>query len=129
MNETLDSIVELNNAPDTTSRMDPMDVEQNKLMAVLAYLSWLVLIPIIFAPNSRFARFHANQGLVLAIVEIVCGAVLSIFGSIPLIGWLFQLVGSLFSLVCLLIAIIGIVNAVNGKAKQLPVVGAFTILK
>lgn len=35
----------------------------------------------------------------------------------------------LFSLVCFIFAVIGIVNAANGKAKGLPIVGKFRILK
>lgn len=46
------------------------DAQQNKAMGILAYLSWLVLVPLLAAKNSPFARFHANQGLALAIVEI-----------------------------------------------------------
>ena len=32
-------------------------------MAILAYFGILVLIPILAAKDSKFARFHANQGL------------------------------------------------------------------
>lgn len=120
---------EFNNTTDTTSEFDPADIEQNKVMAIFAYLSWLVLIPIFGAKQSKFARFHANQGLALAIAEIICWVVLGILVRLPLIGWIFGIVESLFSLVCLIFAIIGIVNAVNGKAKELPIVGKFKILK
>ena len=46
------------------------DAQQNKVMGILAYLSWLVIVPWIAAKESPFARYHTNQGLVLAIVEI-----------------------------------------------------------
>ena len=46
------------------------DVQENKVMGILAYLSFLVLIPLFAARESPFARFHTNQGLVLAIGEI-----------------------------------------------------------
>lgn len=125
-NETFN---EFNNTEDTTSQFDPNDIQQNKVMAVLAYLSWLVLVPIIGAKNSPFARFHANQGLVLAIAEIICWVVLGILVKLPLIGWIFGLIEGIFSLVCLIFAIIGIVNAANGRAKELPIVGKFRVLK
>jgi uncharacterized membrane protein len=70
-----------------------------------------------------------NQGLALAIVEIVCWVVFGILGRIPLIGWLFVVIEWLVSLACLVLAVIGIVNAVNGKAKELPVVGKIRIVK
>ena len=126
LNETLN---ELNNTPDTTAEFAPEDIEKNKVMAILAYLSWLVLIPLLAAKESKFARFHANQGLVLAIAEIILGIALGILEGIPLIGLIFGLVGGLLGLVCLILAILGIVNAANGKAKELPVIGKFRILK
>ena len=120
---------DLNNTKDETQNYDPNDIEQNKIMALFAYLSWLVLIPIFGAKESKFARFHANQGLVLAIAEIVVGIVIGILSGIPLLGWIFSLVGGLFELVCVLFAILGILNALNGKAKELPIVGSFRLLK
>ncbi len=120
---------EFNNTNDSTNEFDPADIQQNKVMGILAYISWLVLVPIFGAKNSKFARFHANQGLVLAIAEIICWVVLGILIRIPYIGWIFAIIESLFSLVCIGFAVIGIVNAANGKAKELPIVGKFKILK
>jgi len=100
----------------------------------LAYLSWLVLIPIFAAPKSKFARFHANQGLVLAITEIawwiVTGVVSTILYNISwTLGSLFGTLLGLVNLVFLVMLVIGIMNAVNGRAKELPVIGKFKILK
>ena len=61
-----------NNTEDTTSRFEPADVEENRVMGILAYLSWLVLIPLLAAPKSPFARYHAN--------------ILTIHQSIPING-------------------------------------------
>ena len=129
MSDLNEKFEEFNNTTDTTSEYDPADIEANKILALFAYISWLVLIPLFAAKDSKFARFHANQGLVLAIAEIVVWVVLGFLGGLPLIGWVFKLVDGLFSLVCLGYAIIGIVNAVNGRAKELPIVGKFKLLK
>ncbi len=129
MSDLNEKFNEFNNTADTTAEYDQNDIQKNKGMAVLAYLSWLVLIPIFAAKDSKFARFHANQGLVLAIAEIVCGVALGILSALPFIGWIFGIAEGLLGLVCLGFAIIGIVNAVNGKAKELPIVGKFKILK
>ena len=123
------TLKEFNNTKDYTEEFDPQDIEQNKLMAVLAYLSWLVLIPLFAAKESKFARFHCNQGIVLAIAEIAVWIVFGILRRLPLIGWLFAIIEALISLACFVLAVIGIVNAVNGKAKELPFVGGFRILK
>jgi len=127
-------IANLNNTADTTADFDKADIEQNKLMGILAYLSWLVLIPIFAAKNSKFARFHANQGLVLAITEIAwwiaSGVVCSILYNINYtLGSLVDTLFGLVNLVFLVLLVVGIMNAVNGRAKELPVIGKFKILK
>ena len=121
------------NTADTTAQYGPADVEKNKAMGVLAYLSWLVLIPIFAAKDSKFARFHANQGLVLLIASAIFGVVRWILSEILFaISWRLYFVTiiiSLLGLVFLALAIIGIVNAATGKAKELPVIGQIRILK
>ncbi len=124
---------ELNNTPDTTAEFSPEDIVQNKAMAILAYFGPLVLIPIFGAKNSKFARYHSNQGLVLLLAEIAYSIVASILSSILLaISWRLYFLSSIFSLVSLIflvLAVIGIINAANGKAKELPMIGKFKLLK
>ncbi|MBO4916275.1 MAG: hypothetical protein J5374_00165 [Bacteroidales bacterium] len=106
---------------DYSDQMDPDDVSKNRLMAVLAYIGPLVLIPIFAAKDSKFAKFHANQGLILFLLEIV----FCVLGGLKFIGWLFDLC----NIVVAILAIVGIIYAAQGKAKELPVVGNWTILK
>lgn len=124
-----DKYNEFTNTPDTTSEFGQEDIQSNKVMGVFAYLSWLVLIPIFAAKASKFARYHANQGLVLAIIGTVCEVVLGILSVIPVIGWIFLILNSLTSLVFVFFSVIGIINVANGKAKELPIVGNIKILK
>lgn len=116
-------------ASDFTASFDSQDIESNKVMAILAYLSWLVIIPLVAAPQSRFARFHANQGLVLAIISTIWGVVTGILGVIPFIGWIIAAIMGIASIAFLILMIIGIVNAVNGEAKELPIIGKITLIK
>lgn len=111
---------EFNNTADTTSEYDAQDIEKNKVMAVLAYI--LFFIPLLAAKDSKFARFHTNQGLVL----FLGGIIASVVAVIPVIGWI---VAPIAGLVITVLAIIGILNALNGRAKELPVIGKFKILK
>lgn len=111
---------------DYTATMDPNDIAQNKFMAVLAYIGILFLVPLLAAPNSPYARFHANQGLVLFIVDIVVGVLNVILGFIPVVG---SIIGGLLGLAIFVFWILGIVNAASGKAKELPLIGKIRILK
>ena len=123
----------LNNTADTTAEFEKADIEQNKAMAILAYFGPLVLIPILAAKNSKFARYHSNQGLVLLIAAVVYGIAYGILSTIIYaISWKLGFIVSIIGLVGILftvLAVIGIINAVNGRAKELPVIGKYKILK
>ena len=123
----------LNNTADTTAEFDQNDINTNKGMAILAYFGPLVFIPMFAAKQSKFARYHSNQGLLLLIVSILYGIAYSILSSIILaISWRLYFIVSIIGLVSIVItilAIIGIINAATGKAKELPLIGKFKILK
>jgi uncharacterized membrane protein len=112
-------VAQLNETPDTTSSFDTDDVNNNKGMSILAYLGILVLIPIFARKDSPFARYHSNQGLIL----LICWVIVAILRRI---WWLLGTVGGLIGFILM---IIGIVNAANGRAKELPLVGKFRLLK
>ncbi len=99
----------------------PEDIEKNKAMAGLAYL--LFFLPLVACPESGYAKFHANQGLLLLLTGIAGNVIL---GMIPIIGWLLLPV---FGIGVLVLGIMGLVNGFGGKAKRLPIIGKFTILK
>lgn len=111
------------NTNDTTSQFDPQDINDNKGMSVLAYIGFLFLVPLLACPNSKFARYHTNQGLVLFLLEFALGLI-PIAGLI--IGGLLSAVGGIFTLVLM---IMGIINAAQGQAKELPLIGKITLLK
>lgn len=124
---------QVNATPDFTGQFEQQDIQANKVMGVLAYLSILVLIPLFGAKESKFARFHANQGLVLFIFEViwwvVFGIVSAILGWIPVVGAIVGIIGWVVNLVFLIFTVIGEINVMQGKAKQLPLIGGITILK
>ncbi len=123
----------LNNTADTTAEFDAQDINANKAMAILAYFGPLVLIPIFVAKDSKFARYHANQGLALLIAAVVYGIAYNIISAIILaISWRLLFITTIIGLVSngiTVLAIIGIINAATGKANELPLIGKFEILK
>jgi uncharacterized membrane protein len=122
----LDNLNDLNNTPDITSQYDPQDIESNKIMALLSYIGFLFIVPLLAAKDSKFARFHANQGIVLFIATIVLNIVSVLLGYIPVVGLILLWV---MRVIWWVLAVLGIVNAFSGKAKQLPLIGGITILK
>ena len=85
---------------DNTSEFEQEDINQNKVMAVLAYIGILVLVPLLAAPNSKYARYHANQGLLLFIAEICLGVVMGIFIWIPVLNIIIGILGGIVSPCC-----------------------------
>ncbi len=100
---------------------DPEDIKKNKVMAVLAYIGILVIIPLICAKTSRFAKFHANQGIILLAAEVVA----YLLHFIPVI----RIIASIIYILVFIFSIIGIINAVKGEAKELPFIGHFRFIK
>ncbi|MBR7553122.1 DUF4870 domain-containing protein [Allobacillus sp. GCM10007491] len=111
----------------STEKAFTQDVKQdrknNKAMAIISYLGIFVIVPLLVAKDSRFAMYHANQGLILLIFAVIFYTIGSV---IPVIGWL--LVLPLTSIVSLILAIMGIINAANEKEKPLPLIGKYTII-
>lgn len=104
-----------------TEIFEQADIDNNKTVAGLAYL--LFFLPLIVCPQSKYGRFHANQGLLLLIVAIIGNIILSI---IPIIGWILL---PIYSLVIFVFFILGLVNGLTGKAKRLPVFGKYDLIK
>lgn len=105
---------------------DPADVDKNKVFAVLAYLGILFLVPLLAAKESRFARYHTNQGVVLFLTAIVCGVGGGILSFIP---FMVCLVWPAVWIFILVLMILGIINAAGGHCKPLPVIGQFKLIK
>ena len=88
----------------------------NKLLAALSYVSILFLVPLLFAQDDEFAKFHAKQGARL----FVCNAIGSILGSIFSIGWV-------VNLLLIYLMVVGIRNALNDKWEALPYIGKYKL--
>lgn len=120
--------------PDITNEFSSDDIEKNKGMAVISYISILCLIPLFVSKDSKFAQFHAKQGFNLFILEAIwCVANIIIttimYAINSVLGYMFSTILSLVWIAPVVLSIIGIINAANGKAKELPIVGGIKIFK
>lgn len=112
------------NYQDTT--FDNEDIEQNKLIAGLSYISFLFILYFIVCPKSKFAKFHANQGIILFISK----AVVSIFIGLLDISNMYRLIiENICDAIFVLLIIYGLINALKGKVRRLPLIGKYNILK
>lgn len=89
-------------------------------MGILAYLSILVLVPLLVAKDNPTVQFHVRQGMVLFVAGVAVW-MLGNFGYMFL-GMLYPIL-SLLNLGLLVLSIIGIIHVVKKEQKELPLVG------
>lgn len=106
-------------ASDTTehaSGYDAQDIEKNKAIACLSYICILFLVPLLAEKGSKFAQFHAKQGMTLFIFWVVVDFALAL---VPFLGWmLLPIVNFLF----IIVSIIALVKTLSGAAWEIPIV-------
>ena len=102
--------------------MDKRTIDEGKTIAIISYITLIGLIIAYFMNNSKnneFAKFHIGQSLRVWILSIVLNLTLNNLVSmsgmeiLKILEWL-----------PLILAIIGFINAVNGKAIKLPLIGS-----
>ena len=107
---------------DHTAMFTPEDIERSRYLAALGYLSFLfVILGLLIEPNSKFLRYHINQAIILYVFGILCAVVC----IVPVIGWIAGGIGSIASIV---FVVMGIIRAVKGEAKDIPLIGKYTVV-
>lgn len=96
--------------------------QTQNLICAAAYFGFFFFLPLVTLPNSPKAKFHANQGLVLFIFNVVVGVLSGILSSI--LGSFFEI----FAAVPPLLMVYGAANAFRGYMKELPIIGKIQIL-
>ena len=115
--------------PGEALEVNAEDADSNKVFGILAYLSFLCFVPIIVAKDSPYAKYHANQGLVLFLCEVAAIIVTSALVFIPFVGIIVYFLHLILSLLFLVLSVLGIINAAAGKCVPLPVIGGIKLIK
>ncbi|MDP3244160.1 MAG: DUF4870 domain-containing protein [bacterium] len=89
-----------------------------RIIAAIGYLWILCLLPLLTKRNSEFAQHHGKQGLVLTIASFAIWLV----AWFPIVGWL---IGFFGSLILVVLAVVGIMNALQGKYWEMPILGEY----
>lgn len=92
-----------------------------KVTSVFAYLGLIFWLIGFLAGDKEGAKFHLNQGLVLAIGYVI----LSVLAMIPVVN----IVACIADVVLFVFSIMGIVSACKDEEKPLPLIGKIQILK
>lgn len=120
------------NQDDLQNSFDLSDVSKNKLYAGLGYL--IFFIPLL-VKNSKFARFHGNQVLILWIAGLINNVAFWVLYGWWMLGYheeMALLAVTIWTVGNLFIGVTGIINmigAFRGKAWRVPFLGKLTILR
>lgn len=101
--------------------------DNDRAIAMLAYLGFLIVVPIIKMGKNRFLRFHANQGLVCLVSFIILSVVNALATEFRAYGTISIINTSIIILV--VIDIIGLVSAIAGQQRVLPLIGKIKMIK
>ena len=98
-----------------SNSLNEQEIQEGKFFAIISYISFLCIITLVLKKNNKFALYHAQQGLVLFVLE-VAAFILSI---IPLLGWL---VGIFGYAIFFLASIWGMLQASQGLNSRIPLI-------
>jgi uncharacterized membrane protein len=129
--------------PGSVDPNDARDAQDNKGLAIVAYILFFIPLLTGATKTSRFVKFHTNQGTILFLTSIGISIVFSVISSVvtgmmtasmnfsaalSVVG-IFGILWMVIGLGIIVLAVLGIVNAATGKMAKLPVIGRFTIIK
>lgn len=97
----------------TPNQPDITGLDQERLLALLSYLTVLVVIPLLIGRDQPFVRFHAKQGLLLLVGIII---------SLIIASWI-PVLGNVLFLLLMLIDIVALVQTILGRTWKIPVIG------
>lgn len=103
----------------------PEEIASGRLLAAVAYLPGLCFIGLLGFPENRYVGFHARQGFVLLLLEILVAIAFGIFdasiGRIPYVG---LVLGAVLKfavwMAILLIAAYGVAKGASGEVARMP---------
>ena len=134
--------------PGAPQKENIRDAQDNKVMAVLAYIIFFIPLLTGAYKTSPFIKYHTNQGTVLFVCTLAWGVaygflsmIITTIFSVTMIGagvWLgggwglyglIMLLLGLLWLIPVVLFVVGVINASNGQMKPLPIIGKITLVK
>ncbi len=108
---------------DHTSEFDPADIADNKLFAALPYFLGLAgVIAALLVQGSPYTRFHIKNEIRFLIASILACIPL----LVPVLGWI---VCGLALTVIGVLKIVAMVEVLQGKAKEIPIISNISFLR
>lgn len=115
--------MKIDKTPCTKDIADRFDAPTNRSARISSALGYLFFfIPLTMHPESKFARYHANQGMIL-LLWMTLGVML--FSRVPYVGPFLVVLAIVFGIFC---AVRGIITAARCQAKHIPLLGRLILI-
>ena len=99
-------------------KFEPEDIREHRLLAACSYIGFLCIVSLALRGKSAFTAYHARQGLVLFLAELI----LSLVNVVPLLGQVAWLLASIYFVV---MSITGFRHAYAGRTWKMPILNKY----
>lgn len=110
-------------------RVTELPNQSKRIVCAAAYFGFFFFLPLVVLPNSKEAKFHANQGLVLFLFNLIVSGLAATASAALRTGEALGAVFGVLEILYPLLMIYGAANAYSGKMIELPLIGKIKILK
>ncbi len=112
---------------DHTAEMDPRDISENKVWAIVPYLFSILgmILAKICSPTSKFVDFHVKQAIKINIVQIF----LMLIAAVLCWTIIIPIAAGICNIIIFVIEVITFFQAMSGKAKEPAIIRSLKFLK
>ena len=103
------------NRSESVPKSEGFTSEEGRMAAVLAYIPFLCFIPLLNMRDNKEAQFHARQGVMLFLIELV--------GGLFLIDGISDFVFKVILVLAFGLSLAGIIFALQGRNYHFPIIG------
>ena len=96
-------------------KLSKEEIRQGAVFAAISYVFLFWLVAFILKKDNEFTHYHARQGMVIFILEMLCFFLL----GIPLLGILFYKISWIILVV---FSLYGVYSSLTGKLCRIPLV-------
>ena len=106
---------EAGNKSENQSGKEGFSTDEGRIAAIMAYIPILCFVPLLNMRENKEAMFHARQGVLLFIIELIA--------LLFLIDGISDLVFKGVLLLAIALSVVGVYFAFQGKNYKLPIIG------
>jgi uncharacterized membrane protein len=104
------------------------EIKKGKILSILSYL-WIVAFVTFLTSNNKYVLFHSKQAIRLTMIYTPILIVLLLLNKIQSLWIITDKLIPITILFAISLSLFGIIDALKGKAKELPIINKIFELK